>query len=190
MTGRRLIRHVTLLVAAIIALAVSSGGAWAGYLQLTGNIHQVQPGVYRSKQLEAGTLATFVREKGIRTVLNLRGNGGDEAWYVAEGHAVTSAGARLVDLQMSANNEPDDARLRQLVATLRTVEKPVLVHCNGGADRTGLASALYELLVAGKSAEEAAGQLSFRYGHFPWLGSETIAMDRAFWRVARGEVTP
>jgi hypothetical protein len=50
--------------------------------------------------------------------------------------------------------------------------------------RTGLAAALFELTVMHKPAEIASGQLSFRYGHFPWLMSETDAMDKAFWRVA------
>lgn len=186
---RRLLRIAFRGFLVVIVVALGAG-AWAGYLQLTGNIHEVEPGVYRSNQLPADTMAALVREKGIRTVLNLRGNGGAEDWYVAESRAVSSAGAGLVDLQMSANNEPDDALIRQLVATLRTVQRPVLIHCHGGADRTGLASALYELLIARKPADEAVGQLSFAYGHFPWLGSDTVAMDRAFWRVADGEVTP
>ena len=45
---------------------------------------------------------------------------------------------------------------------LREAPKPVLVHCEGGADRTGLAAALY-LAAAGHPAQ-ADGQLSVRYG--------------------------
>jgi protein tyrosine/serine phosphatase len=85
---------------------------------------------------------------------------------------------------MSANREPNEALLTRLIETLRTVEMPVVIHCEGGADRTGLAAALYELLVMGRSAEVASAQLSFRYGHFPWLTSRTGAMDATFWRVA------
>jgi hypothetical protein len=53
-----------------------------------------------------------------------------------------------------------------------------LVHCYGGSDRTGLATALY--LAAIKHAEEsdAESQLSLLYGHLPF-GSAT-AMDHTF----------
>jgi protein tyrosine/serine phosphatase len=176
----------------LVVLAVGVGaGAWAGYLQLTGNIHEVEAGaVYRSNQLSPEDMAALVKTKGIKTVLNLRGKNGDEPWHRAEAAAVMGAGANLIDLTMSANNAPSDALLSELVATLRTAPQPILIHCRGGSDRSGLAAALYELLVVGKSADEAAGQLSFLYGHFPWLGSETGAMDRTFWRVAHGEVKP
>jgi hypothetical protein len=68
----------------------------------------------------------------------------------------------------------------------------VLIHCEAGADRSGLAAALYKLIVAksphklivAKSPpEEASAQLSFRYGHFPWLRNSTAAMARTFERV-------
>lgn len=120
---RRLVR-IAFCACLMVMVGALGAGAWAGYLQLTGNIHRVEPGVYRSNQLPADTMAALVREKAIRTVLNLRGDGGPEEWYVAESRAVSSAGARLIDLQMSANNEPDDALIRQRVATLRTAEQP------------------------------------------------------------------
>lgn len=175
----------------VVLVGAVGAGAWAGYLQLTGNIHEVEAGaIYRSNQLSPEDMAALIEAKGIKTVLNLRGNNGDQPWHRAEAAAVSGAGASLIDLTMSANNDPSDALLGELVATLRTAPQPILIHCHGGADRSGLAAALYELLIAKKPADEAAGQLSFRYGHFPWLGSDTVAMDRAFWRVANGEVTP
>jgi hypothetical protein len=35
----------------------------------------------------------------------------------------------------------------------------------------------------GRAVEPTPGQLSFRYGHFSWLGNRTIAMDRTVARV-------
>jgi protein tyrosine/serine phosphatase len=157
---------------------------WAGFLQLTGNVHTVEPHqLYRSAQLDGDDLEALVRREGIVTILNLRGAAPGEAWYDEELQATTAAGAQHLDLAMSATQQPDEKTLRRLIEILRTAPRPLLVHCNKGADRSGLAAALYELLDANKSPAEAARQLSFRYGHFPWLTSRSGAMDRTFLEV-------
>jgi len=63
---------------------------------------------------------------------------------------------------------------------MKGAQKPILIHCREGADRTGLASALY--LAAIKKAGEAVaeGQLSIRYGHISLPFIPEYAMDRAF----------
>jgi protein tyrosine/serine phosphatase len=84
---------------------------------------------------------------------------------------------------MSASKEPDTATIDHLETSIRTAAKPILVHCEAGADRSGLAAAIYELIVARRSPAISARQLSFYYGHFPWLWSRTGAMDRTFDRL-------
>jgi protein tyrosine/serine phosphatase len=154
-------------------------------LRLTGNIHVVDPGVvYRSAQLSPSQLSSLIKQKHIRAVINLRGGKPGSAWYDEELVATRLAGAQHLDLPLSANREPDDTLVRALREMLQSTPRPFLIHCEGGADRSGLASALYELDVRQRSPEEAGRQLTFRYGHFPWLLSHTGAMDRAFWRVA------
>lgn len=182
-------RRVAVGLSAAIMLSPAIGiGGWAVGIQLVGNIHAVESGAfYRSAQLNGEDLAEVIRDYKIRTVLNLRGPNDAQPWYDDEIKATAAAGATHVDIRMSAREEPDDALLAALIKTLRTAPKPILVHCYSGSDRTGLASALYELVVEGKPAAEAAGQLSFFYGHFPWLGSRTVAMDNTFKRVAAGE---
>ena len=167
-------------VSCFILMFAAAAGGWAGWLRLTGNIHQIEPGLYRSGQLSAARLATFVRDHGVKTVINLRGEHPGSAWYDAEVIATGKAGAQYVSIRMSANHQPDQAMLKALVTTLQTSQAPMLIHCDAGADRSGLASALYELAVMHRSASEAERQLSFRFGHFPWLTSHTGAMDRAF----------
>ena len=175
------------LAAALIAVGTVAAGAggWAGYLRLSGNIHAVEPGrVYRSGQLWPAQLADLMRDKGIRTVINLRGAHPGQPWYDDEIRVTEAAGARHVSLPMSANAEPGAELLARLTAVLGSAEQPMLIHCEAGADRTGLAAALFQLVHNGRSPAEADRQLSFRYGHFPWLTSRTGAMDRTFWRVA------
>jgi protein tyrosine/serine phosphatase len=68
----------------------------------------------------------------------------------------------------------------QLIAVMRDAPKPLLIHCQAGADRTGLASALYLAAIAGKSEQVAEGQLSLRYGHIPYSFSRAFPMDETF----------
>jgi protein tyrosine/serine phosphatase len=175
-----------LLKRALFALAVAAGlaGGWSGYLRLTGNFHAVEEGViYRSAQLSGNALSSRIREHGLRSVINLRGTNPGKAWYDEEIKASSTAGVQHVDFGLSSARELTDEQIEKLTALLRDAPRPLLIHCEAGADRSGLASALYKLLVAKRPAEEATGQLSFRYGHFPWLGNSTAAMDRTLDRV-------
>jgi protein tyrosine/serine phosphatase len=149
-------------------------------LQLSGNLHEIEPGVYRSAQPGAAEIDALGRNLHLKTILNLRGAHPGTGWYDAEAKAAADAGARLISIGLSANREPDVATLAVLIETLRSAEKPLLIHCYSGSDRSGLASALYELTVAHRSPTVAGRQLSFRFGHFPWLTSRSGAMDRTF----------
>jgi hypothetical protein len=71
-------------------------------------------------------------------------------------------------------------KLDEILKILRHAPKPILVHCKNGADRTGLVAAVYLAAIKGVKLDEAAGQLSLYYGHFPWLISATGAMDESF----------
>ena len=169
---------------ALLLVPAAAGGGWAGWLRLSGNVHEFDAGAYRSGQLGGDRLSQLVSEHGIRTVVNLRGVNPGKEWYDAEVRAVTGAGAVLASIPLSANHEPSPEMVARLVELLRTSPKPLLLHCEAGADRSGLAAALYELAVAHKGVDEAGRQLSFRFGHFPWLMSRSGAMDRAFDRFA------
>jgi len=139
--------------------------------------------LFRAAQLSSNHLKLLIRDEAIKTIINLRGENQQEEWYRAELAAAANLSVHYVNLPLSANEEPDDATLKTLIDTMRQATQPTLIHCEGGADRSGLASALYRLVIMGDTPEQAARQLSFRYGHFPWLISRTGAMDRAFWRV-------
>jgi protein tyrosine/serine phosphatase len=66
------------------------------------------------------------------------------------------------------------------VEVLQKAEKPILVHCMSGADRSGLVSALYIAAVAKLGEEAAESQISFQYGHIPLWFSAAYAMTRSF----------
>lgn len=168
----------------LVAIVAMLLGGWAGYLRLTGNFHPIESGViYRSGQLSGDQFVDRIRANGIRTIINLRGNNAGRSWYDDEVKASVATGVTHIDFPISSGRQLTDDQIAQLTDHLRNAVRPILIHCEAGSDRTGLAAALYELVIAGRSAAEASQQLSFRYGHFPWLGSSTVAMDNTFDRV-------
>ncbi|NDW04768.1 tyrosine-protein phosphatase [Jiella pacifica] len=164
-----------------LAILVAPAAGYAGYLRATGNVHTVEPDrVYRSGQLGPAALQRLIDDRHIRSIINLRGVNPDEQWYRDEVLVADENGVKEINIGISARRQPSLSTLRRIEAAMRDAPKPLLIHCMGGADRSGLASAIYDYAIAGRPADVARGQLSFAYGHFPWLLSETAAMDRAF----------
>lgn len=166
----------------VLLLAACLGGGYLGYLQLSGNFHTVIAGeLYRSGQLTAEEIATYDNRYHIGTIVNLRGENSGSDWYDAEIAASRKAGIDHIDFRMSARKMLSTGRAAQLVAILKEVKKPILIHCKGGADRTGLATALYMAAVAKAGEEPAEDAISIVYGHIgiPLL-SQTYAMERSW----------
>jgi protein tyrosine/serine phosphatase len=177
--GRRL-----LLVLLAPGLAV---GLFVLYVVAHHNFHVVSPGrVYRSAQMNSGALAAAIRDRGIKSILNLRGPGEGKDWYTDEMMVARRYGVRHYDFSLSASRELSDAQMEQILVTLNRAPKPILIHCKSGSDRTGLVGALYLYGAEGRSAETADRQLAVFYGHIPlsiWGGS--VAMDNSFWRYVK-----
>jgi protein tyrosine/serine phosphatase len=147
---------------------------------LTQNFHTVSGGkVYRSKQLSYNALSERIRENGIRSVVNLRGGNPGDEFYRDEMHACFEANIRHFDVPMSAVVLPEPLRLRQLLTVFDSADYPVLVHCNHGADRTGLACTIYKIVYEGYSLDSALSEcLSWKFGHF--FFGQARAMDEFF----------
>jgi protein tyrosine phosphatase (PTP) superfamily phosphohydrolase (DUF442 family) len=162
-------------------VALAPPAVCAALRYAVGNVHEVEAGVlYRSGQLDGVVLRKIVASTGLRTIVNLRGAHPGERWYDEEGAVARENGIRYLSIGISANSVPDMATMVEMARAMQNAPGPILVHCIGGADRSGLASAIYQLAVEGKDEAHASAQLSIQYGHFPWLGSRTGAMDRAF----------
>ncbi len=150
----RLPRVVRWLVRAVVAVLVAAL-LFVGWEMATHNFGEIQAHrLYRSGQMPASALARTIRDHRIKTVLNLRGVNKD-AWYRAERATTLAADATQVDIPMSSCVWMSRAQLRTLIATFDTAEYPILIHCQWGAERTGLASAFAELLRPGGTLEDA-----------------------------------
>jgi protein tyrosine/serine phosphatase len=119
----------------------------------------VPGGVYRSAQLEPAALALEADALALSSVLNLRGQKPESAWYREERRVLEQQGVALHDLRLSAGRLPSRQELKRLLQLIRTAPRPVLIHCRGGSERTGLAAALV-LLLQGADLEEARRQLA------------------------------
>ena len=140
-------------------------GAYAGVLQITGNFHEVVAGeLYRSAQPTTAQITRYKDRYGIKTIINLRGRNARREWYREEIAVSRKLGITHVDFRMSAHKILSRDRAVELISILKSAKKPILIHCKGGADRSGLVSALY-LAATGRGEEEAEAQISLLYGH-------------------------
>ncbi len=94
-----------------------------------------------------------LEESGIKTVVNLRANHGDEE--LLEGTSL-----RYVRIAMNtwAPKEEDVAKFLK-IATDATAQ-PMFVHCQHGADRTGTMVAAYRVVVQGWTKESAVREMT------------------------------
>jgi protein tyrosine/serine phosphatase len=128
------------------------------------NFHPVHEGVWRSSQPDPPMIARLAA-RGFRSVLNLRGDTGQGA-YLLEREACTRYGLALVDLKMQSRKLPEVDTVRKLDAIFGEIDRPFVIHCKSGADRSGFAAALYLLLYTTVPIAVAKRQLSARYLHF------------------------
>jgi len=156
-------------------------GVYALYLIATNNFHTVVPGeLYRSAQPSAAEVAAYHKRYGIKTIINLRGSHPEHAWYREEKAAADANGIRLIDYPLSSARDVAGKNLDDLLDVLSTAERPILVHCLSGADRSGIVSAFYVAGVAKGTEFYAELQLTPLFGHMPFGWLDAWAMDRSF----------
>jgi hypothetical protein len=145
-----------------------------------GNVHTVEPGkLYRSAQLSGTNLETVLDDDHIATEINLRGGNMDKDWYRSEIDLCQKHGTKHYDITLSARKLPPPTQLAKILNVMDNAPYPMLVHCQAGADRTGLVCTIYENIYEHVPLDKAeTDQLTWRHGHF-WFGS-THAMNDFF----------
>ena len=177
----RNIKFWSICAAAVVGTVVFALAIYAGFLQITGNFHTVIPGeLYRSAQPTPAKIFEYHRRYDIKTIINLRGPNQGAQWYKDEVAASNQLRITHIDFNMSAGRELTVADAKSLITIFRKAQKPVLLHCRAGADRSGLASALYLAVVAKSGEELAEEQISFRFGHVSLPGTAAYPMDSSW----------
>ncbi|RLA41688.1 MAG: hypothetical protein DRR42_24375 [Gammaproteobacteria bacterium] len=136
----------------------------AASIELKKNIHEVIPNkVYRSAQLSPKDLEQTIQKHGIKTILNLRGSHPGKVWFQEESKLIGQLNLTHENIALNALSLPRYTDLPRLIKILQKSKKPILIHCQGGADRAGLVSAIALLLEGRRSLEDVYQQASWRY---------------------------
>ena len=157
------------LVAILLAGGVSYGqtndvkvrpATWATALDHPGlsNFYLVTTNLYRGAQPTAQGM-TELHAMGIKTVLNLRS-------FHSDHHLVSSGDLKLARLHMKPWHAEDEDVVAFLRIASNTNNLPLFVHCQRGADRTGMICAMYRIVECGWSKEAAIQEMKEGGFHF------------------------
>jgi hypothetical protein len=157
---------ICLILAASIASAqdlTRRPAAWAQKIALAGvpNCYQVTTNLYRGAQPTADGMA-HLQALGVRFVVSLRMLRSDR--YELRGIALKSLNLGMVPWHPN----PSDV-VKFLKAATDTNNLPVFIHCQYGADRTGLMCAMYRVVVCDWTKQEAIAEM--RNGGFNFSGN-------------------
>lgn len=166
MIGKFLLRFRWAVVVLLIIMTLPAG--YLIYMEEQGNFHPITPGeAYRSAQLDRDELEYYLSEYKIRSVINLRGENDGERWYLQEKATCRDFNVKHYDLGLKATREPSRKQLETLLRLFQEAPRPVLIHCQAGADRSGIAAAIWKVVIDGIPKGVAKEQLSIIFGHFP-----------------------
>lgn len=163
----------------VVVSALTNQIIWTSKNRITSNFYEVVPNeLYRSAQLFPEELASIIEKHQIKTIINLRGAHTQSEWYLNEKSVAQKSNVTLIDVGMGTHHVPHKGELIKLIQTFKTAQKPILIHCRVGADRTGEAVALYQILQKNVSKEEALKSLSFKFWHVPFFTpSKTLFVE-------------
>jgi len=168
-------KKIIILTALTIFLALLAGIAI--YIEEQGHFCTITPNeAYRSGQLDTEELQYYIVKYNIKSILNLRGQNTGKLWYTEELKVCKRYGIKHYDIALSKSREPDKKDVHNLIRIFHTAPRPILIHCAGGSDRTGLVSAMWKVIIDNEAKSKASRQLSIWYGHIPGLNNS--AMDK------------
>lgn len=150
-----IISAFALLVVTCGAQTISGDGSSpsANFHQLEGvpNFHKISENVYRSGQPTAEGFRNL-KTIGIKTIIDLR-------WFHSDRNEVRDCGLEYEHINMTVlyPEESQAVKFLRIVSDKRGA--PFLVHCQHGADRTGVMCAIYRIAVQGWAKEKALKEM-------------------------------
>ena len=121
------------------------------------NFYKVSDGIYRSAQPDKKSME-LIDVIGIKTVINLRR-------YHSDTYEAKNTSLKLERVKMNPGKIRDEDII-EILTIIKNSDKPVLIHCWHGSDRTGVVVAMYRIIFEGYTKEEAIKELrEEKYGH-------------------------
>ena len=176
------------LGSAIAASPSSRPGEWATPISDAGieNLYRVESDLFRSA-VPTSTGFQKLSQMGVKSVLDLRGGDGDKK-------EMAGGSLKLFHVPMSAWGLQNKHVLQALRIVADPQNRPLLIHCQHGADRTGAIVALYRVVVQGWSKKMAIREMNEGgYHHnsfFRNLDQYVLAADVAVLRKQLGIAEP
>ena len=125
------------------------------------NFHVVDKGVWRSSQPNPESIGRM-KSHGLKSILNLRGDSSTDEW---ERRIADSLGIDYFNYPMDATQIQDSVYISKILAVISdSSNQPILVHCLGGKDRTGLMIGLYKKEILKLPLDEIEEEM-IMYGH-------------------------
>jgi protein tyrosine/serine phosphatase len=124
------------------------------------NFAKVSDVLYRGAQPTQEGFRTL-KAMGVKTVINLRAAHSDR-------DKLAGTGLNYVHIRAKAWHPETEDVLKALRVILDPANQPVFVHCQHGADRTGMIIASYRMVEQGWKREEAAKELPNFHFHPVW----------------------
>jgi protein tyrosine phosphatase (PTP) superfamily phosphohydrolase (DUF442 family) len=127
---------------------------WAKALEKPGlpNFYRVSDTYYRGAQPTAEGMRELTL-MNVKTVVNLRAVNSDR-------DEIGDAGLVYEHISFKAWHAEDEDVVRFLRIVTDPQKKPVFVHCEHGADRTGMMTAIYRIAIEGWSKEDAIVEMT------------------------------
>jgi protein tyrosine/serine phosphatase len=142
-----------------VLLALPAAGiGWDFAIQK--NFGTVVPGkIYRSGQPSEAQLEDWIQEYGFRSILSMRFGIPSHEKELAERH-----GIKMYHVPFSATKGLEEGQWGEIRSILTDEDShPVLVHCHGGGDRSGIVTALYRIEVQGWPLDRALREMNRHY---------------------------
>jgi protein tyrosine phosphatase (PTP) superfamily phosphohydrolase (DUF442 family) len=169
-SGRRILR----IGIAVILLGAAAPVSLLVRPLVSSNLGTVDPGrVIRAAQPIA-QLPQIIKDHHLASILNLRGGSSRDRWYTSEVRTAQASGVAFFDFPLNATKRPTRSELLTLIDFFDHCKYPLLIHCKAGADRTGLASALYLMMQHNEPPREAIRAFTIYHGHIPLFGTERL----------------
>jgi protein tyrosine phosphatase (PTP) superfamily phosphohydrolase (DUF442 family) len=139
--------------------AVEAGAArpknWAEPLQRAGlpNLFRVSDGYYRGAQPTADGIRELPK-LGVHTIVNLRSMHDDDDDEIGD------LPLRYEQIRFTAWHPEHEDVVRFLKIVTTAKNQPIFVHCQYGADRTGMMTAIYRITVQGWKKDDAIREMT------------------------------
>jgi protein tyrosine phosphatase (PTP) superfamily phosphohydrolase (DUF442 family) len=157
----RVLSLLTVLLAEFLLPSIASAAeppvshpAWAAKISRPGlpNLHKVNDGLYRGAQPTPDGIQEL-QKLGVKTIVDLRFGHSDK-------EILGDANIAFEHIPMLAWAPKEDDVVRFLRIVTDKSRQPVFVHCQHGADRTGMMCAAYRVVVDGWTKQQAIDEMT------------------------------